>query len=141
MIIKQLDRSYLEELVKLDSLSFKPLTNKLGRRSAKDTKDYFIYTFKKGKLFGYFINEKLIGCIGIIVDKKHNYVEIEHIIVNPKHQKRGIGRELMDFIKNIARKQGLENLRLNVRCKNDIAFNFYKKYGFNKHAYTMTMKL
>ena len=141
MKIKQLNKNYLKELVKLDNLAFRPLTKKLGRHSAKDAREYFIFTFKKGKLFGYFINDKLVGCAGMVIEKKQKCAEIEHVLVNPKYQERGIGKELMNFAEAKAKKQGIKNLRLHVRCKNRRAFNFYKKCGFNEHAYIMLKKL
>jgi len=141
MQIKQLNKSYLNELVNLDRLAFKPLKKKLGRHSSKDAKKYFIFTFKKGKMFGYFINDKLIGCVGIVVEKKHKCAEIEHVLVNPKYQGTGIGKELMKFAEKQAKKQGIKSLKLHVRCKNKRAFALYKKCGFNEHAYIMMKRL
>jgi len=141
MKIKQLNKNYLNELVKLDGLAFKPLRKKLGRHSSKDAREYFIFTFKRGKLFGYFINDKLIGCVGIVAEKKHKCAEIEHVLVNPKYQGRGIGKELMKFAEKQAKKQGIKALKLHVRCKNEKAFALYKKCGFNEHAYIMIKKV
>ena len=141
MQIKQLSNRYLNELVKLDALAFKPLAKKLGRHSSKDAREYFIFTFKRGKLFGYFIDDKLVGCVGIVVEKKHKCAEIEHVLVNPKYRGKGIGKELMKFAEKQAKKQSIKALRLHVRCKNKRAFKLYKKCGFKEHAYIMTKKV
>jgi ribosomal protein S18 acetylase RimI-like enzyme len=141
MVIKQLNKSYLNELVKLDGLAFKPLVKKLSRHSSTDAKEYFIFTFKKGKLFGYFVGNELVGCIGIVINKKHKYAEIEHLLVNPKYQRQGIATRLIKFIENYTKNKKIKNLRLNVRCKNMAAFNLYKKLGYLEHAYIMIKKL
>lgn len=139
--IKQLSRKYLKELIKLNRLAFKPLENKLGRYSNNGVKEYFEFTLEKGKVFGYLIDKKLVACIGIVISKKLKYGEIEHVLVNPNFQERGIARSLMEFIENYAKKMRVKGLRLNVRCKNDNAIGFYEHLGYNKYAYIMAKGL
>ena len=140
-MIKELDKRYLKGLVKLDKLAFKPLAKRLGKYSGKGVKEYFELTLKKGKLFGYFINEKLIACVGIVINRKFKYGEVEHLLVNPNFQKKEVAKELMKFIENYAIKMQLKGLRLNVRCKNNNAIGFYEHSGYIKHAYIMAKEL
>ncbi len=140
--IVQLNKTYLKDLVKLNSLAFKPLEGKLGKHSLKGMREYFEFTFKKGKVFGYFIEKELVGCVGIVVEKKFLYGEIEHLLVNPEYQNKGIGKELMRFIEDYSRRElKLKQLKLHVRCKNEKAISFYEKNGFNKHAFIMGKEL
>lgn len=132
--IKQLNKSYLNKLVRLNGLAY--------NSSSKGVRDYFKFTFKKGKIFGYFLDNKLIGCVGIAIFKKMHYAEIEHLLVHPKFQRKGIAKELMKFIENYSKnKLKIKDLRLNVRVKNKKAFNFYKKLKFKEHAYIMVKVL
>jgi len=130
MTIKQLNKSYLKELVKLNTLAYKT--------SSKGVREYFAYTFKHGKVFGYFIEERLVGCVGLIVHKKMNYSEIEHLLVHPDFQKQGIGKKLMRFIEKYSKsKLKIKNIRLDVRIKNKKAIKLYKNLGYKEISYTM----
>jgi len=116
---------------------------KLGREhDRKGIVDYMKFTFKKGKVFGYFQENKLIGIVGIVPEKKHKYAEIEHVLVDEKYHGKGIGGELMEFIEKYAKKhyKFLNELRLNVLVKNP-AVGFYEHLGFGKKSYNMVKKL
>jgi len=143
-MIKEVNKKYLNEIVKLHYKSIVPMWLKLGReRDKKGIIDYMNYTFKNGKVFGYFLNDKLVGCIGIVADKKFKYAEVEHVLVDEKYQKRGIGREMMEFIEDYAKKNlkiKIKELRLTVLCKNP-AVTFYEKMGYTKKSYTMIKKV
>ena len=141
-MIKELNKSYLNELVELNELSYMPALREPGH-STKGVREYFEYTFKEGKVFGYFIDNKLIGCVGIMISDKFGYGDVEHLLVNPKFQGRGIGKELMAFIDDyvMKKKKKLKELRLSVRVDNEKAQGLYEKVGFKKHAYTMRKKL
>ncbi len=120
----------------------KPLEAKLGKHSPKGAREYFEFTFKKGIIFGSFIEDSLVGCIGIVVEKKFSYGEVEHLLVNPEYQNKGIGKKLMKFIEEYSKtKLKLKQLRLHVRCKNEKAVSFYENNGFNKRAFIMGKEL
>lgn len=61
----------------------------------------------------------VLGFIGL----KGDY--IEGIFVDSKYQHKGIGRELLDYVKNIK-----SSLELSVYEKNVAAIQFYKNNGF-----------
>src|SRR3989338_8684878 len=136
-MIKRLNKKYLEKLIYLNKLAFKPLEKELGKYINKGVKEYFEFTLKSGKIFGYFINNKLIACVGIVVNKKHKYGEVQHLLVNPKFQGKGIAKELMNFIEQYAKNKKIKELRLNVRCKNNKAVGFYQHLNYFEHVYIM----
>lgn len=65
-------------------------------------------------------------------------VELEHrevfvvytFAVHPDHQKRGIGRAMLDYILQLAQENGIKAVRLDVYEKNLPAISLYKKCGF-----------
>ena len=134
--IKELNKKYLEELVKLNGLSFRN-AKELGPYSEKGVKEYFEFTFKKGNVFGYFVDNSLVGCAGITIFENFSYGDVGHVIVHPKYQRRGIAKELMNFVEEYAKKKKLKGLRLSVRIGNEKAIDLYEKTGFKKHAYSM----
>lgn len=85
------------------------------------------YTNNRNKtLFGYFINEELIGIIGL-EDKQ--VIEILHFGIHENYRNRDYGTALMDYIKN---KYFDKKIYLTT---DDDAVGFYKKYGYNITEY------
>jgi len=142
-MIKELSKDYLAELVKINISALKSIEKKIGKTSPKWIKEYFEFTFREGKVFGYFVDKSLVGCIGYVVIPYGGSAEIEHVLVNPKFRGKGIGRELMIFIEKYIKKNYpyIKEFRLNVRYKNNHAIEFYKKKGYSKHAYIMKKKI
>ena len=82
------------------------------------------YELVKGMLldaevYVYVENNEVYGFIGI------NEEHIEGIFINSEAQSRGLGKSLLDFVK-----EKKERLHLNVYQKNTRAISFYKKEGF-----------
>jgi inorganic pyrophosphatase len=71
-------------------------------------------------LYGYFVKNKLIGIIGI--NKLNDYIEILHLGVHPDYRSKGIGTQLIDYVKKMGKTIKLET--------DGDAVIFYKNYGF-----------
>lgn len=67
--------------------------------------------------------EEITGEIAGFISVSDNYLPA--LFVTPSMQKRGIGKELMDFVK-----QSHDYLTLNVYADNRESVDFYKKQGF-----------
>lgn len=74
---------------------------------------------------------KEIICFGQLVPTSKTVGEIEGIIVRIDLQRKGIGTQLMNYLENIARENGLIKLRLEVFKSNKKAISFYKKLGYS----------
>ncbi len=51
---------------------------------------------------------------------------VHRLAVDPKYQKKGIGRSLMNFAENYARNNGLKSIRLDTFSENERNNRFYK---------------
>lgn len=86
-------------------------------------------------------------CLGIIVfdeEQSPEYKEvgwltegnkvlvIHRLAVNPKYQKQGIARLLMNFAEDIAIKEGYTAIRLDAYSGNSRALNLYENRGYKK---------
>jgi len=119
--------SDLEKVMNVEKVSFPK--NRAYPRSyfEKYFKRYpqgFIVAEDRGKILGYAIGEmrnrvpaKRVG-------------EFVSLAVKPEFRKKGIGRELTNFLINLFEKEGVKNISLNVRAENKIAISFYKNLGF-----------
>ena len=57
--------------------------------------------------------------------------DITNVATHPDFRRRGIGAELLRFLKCEAEKRGIENIYLEVRRSNDAARSLYEKEGFS----------
>lgn len=90
------------------------------------SKEYWEYNFKyvkdiipNSEIYIYEIENKIMAFIGL----NNNY--IEGIFVKKQVQSKGIGKQLINYVKNLKKE-----LNLNVFQKNLNAINFYKNLGF-----------
>lgn len=67
-------------------------------------------------------------------------LEVERIYILAKYHKQGLGKALLNFAHDIARKLNKNKIWLGVWEKNNNAIGFYKKQGFKKagsHSFFM----
>lgn len=58
-------------------------------------------------------------------------VEVQQLYVDADHQRKGIGRLLMDQAVSVAREEALDGVWLSVWEEADWAIHFYQAYGFH----------
>lgn len=56
--------------------------------------------------------------------------QITNVAVHPDHRRRGLAKELIETFINIAKREELGILTLEVRASNQSAINLYKSFGF-----------
>jgi len=71
-------------------------------------------------LFGYYLDDKIIGIIG--VQNNSNNIQVSNFAIHPEYRGKKIGSELMDYIMKLNKTIILET--------DDDAVVFYRKYGF-----------
>jgi inorganic pyrophosphatase len=76
-------------------------------------------------LYGYFLDKKLVGIIGIRRNTEN--IEILHFGIHPEYRGKHLGTELMNFIKK-------ENKTMLLSTDDD-AIEFYKMYGYKYTEY------
>lgn len=82
------------------------------------------------KILAYYDNEKLVGLIRVVGDG-HTIVFIQDIIVNPTHQRKGIGTILIKEILNLYPNVRQIELTTDNICKN---IDFYNSLGFKEFS-------
>lgn len=76
--------------------------------------------------------ERIAGYVVIVVRKDSRAARLYSFAVDPKHARRGVGKELMGACERYARAHGLTALRLEVRYDNQPAIALYQKLGFSE---------
>ena len=62
---------------------------------------------------------------------------VDDLCVDVSYQNRGIGKELLAYAKELAKKNNCYNLTLHVNALNQNAISFYEACGLQKSSYTM----
>lgn len=105
--------------------------NKVFLEQDRMTEQNFYSEFKEPtRKYFVAINEKqeVIAYVGVI-DTQTDY-NIMGIAVQEEYQNKGIGTQLINYLKNFGKEKNVQTISLEVDEKNLVAINFYKKMGF-----------
>lgn len=75
----------------------------------------------------------------ICFDMKRCFVD--QFAVRSSNRRKGVGTQLMDYIKNFAHKENCSALDLGVWYENAVAMDFYKSLGFKPRTVKLELKL
>ena len=89
----------------------------------------------QGKIVGSIIlnnePESMYDSVKWEVDAKYSEIFVIHtFVVHPNYFKLGIGKRLMNFADDIAKKSNIKSIRLDVYEKNVPAIKLYEKCGY-----------
>lgn len=79
-------------------------------------------------VFGYYVNNELVGFIHI--NKMYENIDIVNVAVSKEFRNKGIGSKLIEYVFNVY--DDVSSVMLEVNENNVIAYNLYKKLGFNE---------
>ena len=108
------------------------------------SRDIFLSDIEKKNLFILKNNSGIIGCIALSHEKDIEYTDVKwltkddknlylhRLAVDPKFQKKGIGKLLMDFAEDYARDNKFISVRLDTFSKNERNNRFYKSRKYTK---------
>ena len=131
-MIKELDESYYDELYSLEQEIFS-YHQKMRPDIFKDipfSKDIYHYLVNNDKYFiyGYFVEEKLVGVI--YVNQREDIYYVDDIVVKETDQNYGIGSALIGHVEQKALASNIKLIELDVWSFNQKAIQFYQKNGF-----------
>lgn len=137
-MIRKFENSDIDDIMQIWKNVNIKAHNFISKEYWENNYDYVRNILPKAEIYVYVDNNEIIGFIGM------NEIYIEGIFVNTNSQHRGIGKALLNKVK-----ENGKNLTLSVYQKNTNAINFYKKNDFkitsksinkvtNEIEYTMT---
>lgn len=93
------------------------------------------------------LENTLVGLVLFTVNKNDDllykqkiYIDIDEITVLSAYRNQGIGKRLLDKVKEHSRDIGAESIRLEVWGNNDASILFYEKNGFEVKKHVMWLK-
>lgn len=66
----------------------------------------------------------------VALRRRGDAIRIEQLLVSPRHQHEGIGRQLVDYVEGFAISQGALRLQIVVESDNRRALDFYGRRSF-----------
>lgn len=76
------------------------------------------------------LNHKVIGYIDLW--EEGDCIHLSNLATSPSYRGKGIGKKLMNYAFEFAKKLNFEKILLEVRESNTSAINFYKSVGFEE---------
>jgi ribosomal-protein-alanine N-acetyltransferase len=121
---QKLAKHNLESVLEIEKLSFANPWNKemFEKEITLEISNFFVAE----------ISEKIVGYGGFW--KMGEEADIVNIAVHPDFRSKGIGRKILEFILESAKKDGIKKVFLEVRSQNTGAQKFYKSFGFKPVA-------
>lgn len=121
MLIRKMDIDDLKRVVALEEQLF---------TSAWRESDFLYEILQNDFSLNYVLEDEeyIIGYVGVWI--MYEQAQITTIGIDPKYQRRGLGRELMKTVMDIATQQGCEMMSLEVRISNHKAISLYESLGF-----------
>lgn len=128
-------------------LSIIPLLQKLGNFSVSEAllKERLLEMVQQNyECLGVFDAEKLIGVCGLWFQTRHyagRSVEVDHVIIDESYRSHGIGKILMEYVYDYARKKSCKWVELNTYVHNFPSHKFYYNQGFVAKGYHFVKEL
>ncbi|MFS0871967.1 GNAT family N-acetyltransferase [Paenibacillus xylanilyticus] len=81
--------------------------------------------------------DKIVGHAGFVFNKDEGLYEIVGVVVSPKHQRKGIGKTLLDHICEVIKNRGKTEVVLHTlgHPDNEDTLVFYKSIGYSVSQY------
>ncbi len=129
MIVKVDSKNYNNAMILASKLWPKYSVEHLSKELANET----IYLYKsENKYIGYLQlsirNDYVAGC------KTNNVAYLEGIYVEPDFQRKGIGKEMVDYAVKWAKQNGCTEFASDCYVSNENSIDFHESVGFTEHS-------
>lgn len=84
---------------------------------------------ERGELFVMYEPEDKVACVAVVTNEGNDVCELKNIVVDPSHQRKGLGRKMIEFL--CRHYGGKYNTMLVGTGDSQQTVSFYKSCGFN----------
>jgi len=147
MIAKLIDQPEIRRL-QIDStyqvIPFLKLLNPGKTDSVIKSRFWQMMTYDNYQLFGFYIDNVLIGIIGgwtLTKIYSGKQLEIDNFIIDDNLQSKGYGKQFLNLIQHWAEKNDYKSIELDVYTENRRAHKFYYSEGYEIFGYHMIKAL
>jgi len=104
---------------------------------SKNSDEFWLEQLEQSLKFGYFIDDKIIGCCVLSIEKAAKIAHTATVFgmyVKDSNRGSGIGLALVDFVKIYAKQNCIKHLYLGCNAQNFSAIKLYRKCGFKVYG-------
>lgn len=84
----------------------------------------------------------IVGYLSYKIKEKHSKkLDVDQLVIDENHRGKGLGKKLMEEVKNIALKNDCDRIELNCWMFNKNALKMYEHIGFNRQRIIYEMPL
>ena len=110
--------------------------------SDEELKKDLINIFDRLSTIVYVEDGKVIGYLSYVIKKHHTRkLDVDQLVIKEEHRGKGIGKKLMEKVKEIATDENCDRIELNCWMFNSSAIAMYEHIGFDKQRIMYEMKL
>ena len=119
--LRRMGNEDIDAVIEVEKRCFKDPWSRESFENEMNNNDLsrYVVVEEEGQIVGY-------GGVWIIVDEGH----VTNIAVHPDKRRRGYGKDIVRGLIDLACKEDVYNMTLEVRKSNIAAQELYKKYGF-----------
>ena len=130
-----------------DIFSIVPLLQQLGNNTVAEPviKERLLEMVEQNyECLGIFDEEKLIGTCGLWFQTRHyagRSLEMDHVIIDDAYRGHGVGKMLVEFVSDYAKKKSCNWVELNSYVHNFPSHKFFYNQGFVAKGYHFVKEL
>lgn len=110
--------------------------------SDEELKKDLIKNFESLSTIVVIYNEIIVGYLSYKIKEKHSKkLDVDQLVIDEKYRGQGLGKKLMEEIKNIALNNECDRIELNCWMFNKNALAMYEHIGFDRQRIMYEMKL
>ncbi len=110
--------------------------------SDEDLKKDLIKQFENLSILVITDNDIIIGYLAYKIKEKHvKKLDVDQLIITEKYRRKGLGKALMNEVKDIALKNNCDRIELNCWIFNEEAITMYEHIGFERQRIVYEMPL
>ena len=110
--------------------------------SDEDLKKDLIKQFENLSILVIIDNDIIIGYLAYKIKEKHvKKLDVDQLIITEKYRRKGLGKALMNEVKDIALKNNCDRIELNCWIFNEEAITMYEHIGFKRQRILYEMPL
>lgn len=105
-------------------------------------KEKLIRSFEKLLTLVIINNENIVGYLSYIIKERNiKKLEVDQLVIMEQYRGKGLGKRLMEEVKNIAIKNNCDRIELNCWLFNENALAMYEHIGFDRQRIIYELKL
>ena len=128
--IREARRDELPQIVTLYNLMWSDSENPIDIKTAQSVFDGMS---KGGRwMFVAEVDDRVVGSFMIVKSGEGRECVLDNVVVHPRYQRQGIGRQIVDFVADRCRREGCRQIVGSIRERHESSRAFWQSMGFER---------